>query len=199
MTIVLTKFAHERHFGPKARTNKVYGGTSAVLFDLHRSLLNGEAIVVPGYADFCQLVFIPNETSTLNPVVEVTEANSHLLRASYTTRSSGSNEVPYLERHFPSGSVPQERAKWLGFVLYSGKHLREVEGDLLDFMDIPIQDYDQGIVAIMGLAEPKETPMSPMTMVRNALGPEFGGSGVALDREAYLRSVEFWDRHALVS
>lgn len=198
MTIVLTKFAHARHFGPEARANKVYGGTSSVLADLHREGEAGRAIIRPGYADFCQLVFIPNETSTLNPVVQVTEANSHLLRTSYTTRTSGANEVPYLERYFPRGSVPQERASWLGFVLYSGKHLRDVEGDLLDFMNIPIQDSDQGIVAILGLAGPEETPMTPMTMVRNALGPEFGGSGVPLDRAAYLRSVDFWDRYALV-
>ena len=38
--------------------------------------------------------------------------------------------------------------------------------------------------------------MAPVTMMRNALGVEEGGSGVPLDREAYLRSVEFWRVHA---
>ena len=43
-----------------------------------------------------------------------------------------------------------------------------------------------------------EIPMNPITMMRNALGKEEGGSGVPLDREKYLKSVEFWRKHALV-
>jgi hypothetical protein len=38
--------------------------------------------------------------------------------------------------------------------------------------------------------------MAPITMLRNALGVEEGGSGVPLDRAAYLESVEFWNTHA---
>jgi hypothetical protein len=38
--------------------------------------------------------------------------------------------------------------------------------------------------------------MAPITMMRNALGVAEGGSGVALDRDAYLRSVEFWENNA---
>jgi len=41
-----------------------------------------------------------------------------------------------------------------------------------------------------------ETPMAPITMLRNALGVEEGGSGVPLDRAAYHRAVEFWRGHA---
>jgi hypothetical protein len=39
--------------------------------------------------------------------------------------------------------------------------------------------------------------MTPATMLRNTLIAE-GGSGVALDREAYQRAVEYWERHASV-
>jgi hypothetical protein len=39
-----------------------------------------------------------------------------------------------------------------------------------------------------------ETPMQPITMMRNALGKEEGGSGVPLDREKYMKSVNYW-RH----
>jgi hypothetical protein len=38
--------------------------------------------------------------------------------------------------------------------------------------------------------------MAPITMMRNALGVEEGGSGVPLDREAYQRSVAFWENNA---
>jgi hypothetical protein len=44
--------------------------------------------------------------------------------------------------------------------------------------------------------EPEETPMAPITMLRNALGVEEGGSGVPIDREAYRRSAAFWRTHA---
>ena len=34
--------------------------------------------------------------------------------------------------------------------------------------------------------------MDPITMMRNALGAEEGGSGVKLNREEYKKSVDFW-------
>lgn len=40
--------------------------------------------------------------------------------------------------------------------------------------------------------------MQPITMMRNALGKEEGGSGVPLNRELYLKSVEFWKKYVLV-
>ena len=45
-------------------------------------------------------------------------------------------------------------------------------------------------------SEPDEIPMAPITMLRNALGIDEGGSGVAIDRAAHARSVEFWRTHA---
>jgi hypothetical protein len=40
--------------------------------------------------------------------------------------------------------------------------------------------------------------MSPITMMRNCLGKEHGGSGVPLDREEYAKSVEFWSKYAAI-
>ena len=40
--------------------------------------------------------------------------------------------------------------------------------------------------------------MDPITMMRNALGMDQGGSGVPLNREKYLKSVEFWEKHVIV-
>ena len=39
--------------------------------------------------------------------------------------------------------------------------------------------------------------MQPITMLRNTLVEE-GGSGVALDREKYMESVDFWKKHATI-
>jgi hypothetical protein len=78
-------------------------------------------------------------------------------------------------------------ANWLIAILYSREQLAK-EGT-------PI-DGDWGIVGCLYTMEPEEIPMAPITMMRNALGVEEGGSGVTLDRDAYRRSVEFWERNA---
>ncbi len=48
-------------------------------------------------------------------------------------------------------------------------------------------DCDDGVVAVV---TDRGAPKS------NALGVEEGGSGVPIDREAYRRSVEFWEANA---
>ena len=40
--------------------------------------------------------------------------------------------------------------------------------------------------------------MDPITIMRNALGKEEGGSGVPIDREVYKASVNFWSKHAII-
>jgi hypothetical protein len=40
--------------------------------------------------------------------------------------------------------------------------------------------------------------MTPITMMRNSLGREEGGSGVPLDHAAYKASVAFWEEHASI-
>lgn len=42
-------------------------------------------------------------------------------------------------------------------------------------------NYDYGIVSVKPQDVDIETPMQPITMMRNALGKEHGGSGVPLD------------------
>lgn len=40
--------------------------------------------------------------------------------------------------------------------------------------------------------------VQPITIMRNSLGVEEGGSGVPLDRAAYEASVAFWENRAAV-
>jgi len=54
-----------------------------------------------------------------------------------------------------------------------------------------------GIISVKAQDEEFELPMQPITMLRNTLVDE-GGSGVALNREAYMASVSFWQSHATV-
>lgn len=55
-----------------------------------------------------------------------------------------------------------------------------------------------GIISVKAQDVDHEVPMQPITMMRNALGKEEGGSGVPLDREKYAESVAFWRDHAPV-
>lgn len=59
-------------------------------------------------------------------------------------------------------------------------------------------DYDYGIVSVKPQSIDSEIPMDPITMMRNALGKEEGGSGVPLDRAKYDVSVAFWSTHAII-
>lgn len=43
-------------------------------------------------------------------------------------------------------------------------------------------DYDFGIVSVKPTDVDYQTPMDPITIMRNCLGKEQGGSGVPLDR-----------------
>ncbi len=106
-----------------------------------------------------------------------------MLRSAYEARTK--DELPVLVRWFEGVEAPI--ADWLVVILYSREQLAK-EG-------APIE-ADWGIVGCLYTAEPEEIPMAPITMMRNALGVDEGGSGVPLDREAYHRSVAYWENHA---
>jgi len=52
-------------------------------------------------------------------------------------------------------------------------------------------DAPWGIVSIKSQDVDYELPMQPITSMRNALGEEHGGSGVPIDRNAYMTWVYF--------
>jgi hypothetical protein len=88
--------------------------------------------------------------------------------------------------------LPAPKAEYLVIVLYSKEQLEKEATSEYVF------DGDWGIVAILGQMSAVEEPMKPITMMRNALGIEEGGSGVPIDKEAYKKSVDFWSLNATV-
>ena len=181
MSIVLTPFARARLFPKDSRRNTIQD-CSPEEFERR---LNQQAPLklLDGYAPFCKLHVHPNWTSTRCLTLPITGANRHLLRSGYEARSK--SELPVLNRWFENVEPPV--ANYLVVILYSREQLLK-EGE-------PIE-ADWGVVGCLYTAEPEEIPMAPITMMRNALGVEEGGSGVPLDREAYRRSVEYWESHA---
>ncbi len=181
MSIILTEFARPRLFPRMPRGNTIQD-VSAAEFERY---LNQHAPlkVLDGYAPFCKLHVYPNWTSTKCLSVPITDDNRHLLRSDYEARNS--DELPVLVRWFEGVEPPV--ANFIIPILYSREQLAK-EGSAID--------ADWGVVGCIYTMAPEETPMAPITLLRNALGVQEGGSGVAIDREAYRRSVEFWRTHA---
>lgn len=145
-----------------------------------------------GYAPFCKHLFIKNDTATRAAFAPISDENQRFLKSGYLARREG--ELAVLERWFEGIEAP--RAEWLDVILYSHVQLVEEARDFPDEQHVP--DCDWGIVSIIGVLEPSEPPMPPITQMRNALGRDQGGSGVALDTAAYASAADFWDKHAPV-
>ena len=181
MSIVLTPFARARLFPSERRRNTIQDCTPE---EFERRLnVEPPFDVLQGYAPFCRLHVHRNWTSTRCIAVPITSENRHLLRSAYEARTK--DELPVLVRWFEGVEPPV--TNWLIPILYSREQLAKEGGPI---------DADWGVVGCLYTMEPEEIPMAPITMMRNALGVEEGGSGVPLDRESYRRSVAFWDTHA---
>lgn len=178
MSIQLSQFARQRLFGSEPRVL----GVGADAFEHELNQREPEA-VLDGYAAFCKLHVHRNWTETPVGAIRITPENEHLLKSAYEARTA--DELPVLTRWF-EGLLPP-KAAYLLVILYSREQMRH-EGEELG--------ADWGVVGCLATETPEEIPMAPITMMRNALGVEEGGSGVAIDREAYLESVAFWNTHA---
>ena len=96
-------------------------------------------------------------------------------------------------RWVPASRVSVPQAKMLDVILYSREQIvkeREAMPEKGSASDLP--DAPWGIISIKAQDEEHETPMQPITMMRNALGRDEGGSGVTLEKAKYDASVEYW-------
>ncbi|CAM9395884.1 unnamed protein product [Pylaiella littoralis] len=150
--------------------------------------------LVDGYAPFCKHVFVSNFAGVKTSTIEITPENEKLLVSGYEARTE--KELPVLSRWFKAGTVETPEAKFLDIILYSREQIRKetaaMEKEKVD------SEAPWGIISVKSQDVDHEIPMQPITMMRNALGKEEGGSGVPLSREKYTESVEFWKNHAPV-
>ncbi|MCB1381757.1 MAG: DUF3228 family protein [Notoacmeibacter sp.] len=191
MTIAITGFAL-RQWTETAGAKRITGLSPDGLVALCNAEVSGGASLVEGYAPFCKHLFLANPSPTRCSFAPVTEANRPLLRSGYQARRDG--ELPVLERWFEGLEAP--RAQWLDVILYSHDQLLAEAASGLD--DDAVPECDWGIVSVIGTLEAVEPPMPPITQMRNSLGIEEGGSGRAIDRDAYARAVTFWETHASI-
>ena len=144
---------------------------------------------------FCKHLFVPNFVGTKIDYLEITPENEDLLRSCYEQRQE--KELPVMVRYFPKSKVGEPPvATFLDVILYSREQIgkesaamgREDDGETAPW----------GIISLKAQSVNYELPMQPITMMRNALGKEEGGSGVGLSRDAYKASVDFWTKHASI-
>ena len=90
--------------------------------------------------------------------------------------------------------MKRQPAQFLDLILYSREQIRAEKKAMGD--ESQDSDAPWGVISVKAQDADSELPMQPITMMRNALGKEEGGSGVQLDRIKYLKSVEYWSNRA---
>jgi hypothetical protein len=167
---------------------------------LQHVLKSGPFELRDGYAPFCKHLFLRN---TFVPglkasTVRLDAKTASLVESQYQARTE--KELPVLVRWIPAARAQHllEEATWLDIILYSKDQIVKECRATKEEDDTSDIDYDWGIISVKAQTVNFELPMTPITMMRNALGKEEGGSGVQLDREKYLESVRFWSENVVV-
>jgi hypothetical protein len=157
---------------------------------------NDRPALVDGYAPFCKHLFMPNFVADLRePVLPINDTNEHLLRTKYEARTA--TEIPVLVRYFPADKLVAPAAKYLDLILYSRDQIIK-ENAATGKPQGELEPAPWRLISIKAQGVPYETPMNPITIMRNALISE-GGSGIPINREAYMSSVDYWSGHAIIS
>eukprot|EP01066_Platyproteum_vivax_P002365 Platyproteum_vivax@DN12891_c0_g1_i1.p1 len=81
--------------------------------------------LVPGYADFCKHIFLPNFTKAVPGALPITDENKSCLECGYQKRRD--NELAVLSRWFALSEAQVAElkpAKYLDLILYSRAQLR---------------------------------------------------------------------------
>ena len=101
-------------------------------------------------------------------------------------------------RWFPLATAPEPAvAEFLDVILYSREQINKESEAMGKGKDLT-ETAPWGIISLKAQSVDYELPMQPITMMRNALGKEQGGSGVALERDKYKESVAFWTKYASI-
>jgi hypothetical protein len=96
--------------------------------------------------------------------------------------------------------VQRNQSAYLDVILYSRQQIEKERKAMQTQPERALPEgAEWGIISVKFQDYAYELPMEPITMLRNALGTEEGGSGVPLDRSQYDESVAYWREHARVA
>jgi hypothetical protein len=192
-------------FGLRQFNNPQYTGTQVhfdpTLFEekVEEAFKSGTPLV-EGYAPFCKHIFVENFCGVRCGYAEISTENEKLIKSGYDARKEG--ELAVLVQWIDQKDCPAPLATHLDVILYSREQIileNEAMGDMEGVAAAMGEDCPPwGIISVKGQLTDYELPMQPITMMRNALGKEEGGSGVPLPKDEYAKSVAFWQKHVSV-
>jgi len=194
LTLALDPFAKRQFNRADYTGTQVHYSESEFEARVNAIFASGSAPLVDGYAPFCKHLFIENFANVECGYAKITEENKGLIESCYETRKEG--ELAVLVQYFDRRKVPPPLATHLDIILYSREQIikeNQAMGEVPPDTDAP-----WGIISVKGQLCDYELPMQPITMMRNALGREEGGSGVSLDKQKYIESVQFWTEHCAI-
>ena len=197
--LILDQFSY-RSFDKSRNTNYINMDKQEFLDNVN-NLYKSETMLVDGYAPFCKHLFVQNFVKGLKPChIEINKETEKLIISKYDSRQK--NELPVLIRYIDLNLIDREKiedAKYLDLILYSKEQIisemTEMKSEEKEIEEMKNKDFDWGIISIKPLNVNHELPFVPMTIMRNALGKNEGGSGVPIDRKKYLEGVEFWSKN----
>eukprot|EP00007_Cunea_sp_BSH-02190019_P010290 CAMPEP_0174242694 /NCGR_PEP_ID=MMETSP0417-20130205/28782_1 /TAXON_ID=242541 /ORGANISM="Mayorella sp, Strain BSH-02190019" /LENGTH=197 /DNA_ID=CAMNT_0015322117 /DNA_START=154 /DNA_END=744 /DNA_ORIENTATION=+ len=190
--LVLDPFAKRQWTDPNYTGSRFPPGTESLFLQKVNEFYQSEkGILKPGYADFCKHLILPCFYDGVKVgAIEITDANRSLLQTNYAARTE--KELKVLTRFFRSQDVEIPNATFLDVILYSRDQIEKESAAMGTAPPTYEHDYEWGIISIKAQMEDFELPMAPITMLRNALGKDQGGSGVPLCRDEYNKSVAYW-------
>lgn len=182
-----------RHFSPDFSGTKITSMTPEGFEDaITKASSNPSStmMVIQSDMPFCRYVILHNFTEAKPGAVSLFKYDPEQknVKTGYFSRTT--DELPVMSRWLELPENVLNKAKYIKLVLYSKEQL-------MSEADINGKEYDPNwtdwnIVSILADDNIEMSPIPPITMMRNALGMHEGGNGVPLNREEYLRSVEYW-------
>lgn len=157
-----------------------------------------------GYAPFVKILYLNNFVENLLPsVVEISGSNKDKMRSTYEAR--GPHDLPLLTRWCLLEDVINDeccidKARYLQVTMYSAEYI--IRDNMQRGRGISncgdIVNCNWGVISIKGVNDKREVPMTPATIMKNALPRECGGLGVPLDMNKYRESIQYWETHVTV-
>ena len=185
-TIEMLKFCLSNTFNPGLAGTTVTGVGVDDFMDIIRQ--RGEypsdrVQISKEYPEICRHLFVKNDfTTTRQGVVRVSPGMT--IKEDMIVRyGTGREEEAFKVMWVDSSTIEVPKAEYLDVILYSRKHLAD-EG-----IDI---ESGWGVVAVLGVPTPEQTPPKRSTLERNAESIEAGGNGFDVTPEQYDESDSYW-------
>jgi hypothetical protein len=220
--IVVLDFCIKRQFMP----NPSFSGTKILdktpeefVSKINNILSNTSTKLTDGELySFAPHIFIDKDTLKSNGLdlnlvlndIPITKNIESLIKSDYVSRNE--KELKILTRWIDKKDINISAIPSFNFidiVLYTKEHLlKEIneriekgtasEADIIDQQKLEDPSITHGVVKILGTLDKKETPIDPITMIRNHLGMKFGGNGEEINLIKYLESVDYWSKNVLL-